>query len=304
MTNHILIIDSDQAFATALQEELHTQAGLEVRIAASGDAARQALERDDVDLAILDMGVDSDEFDDDGTCLQKTLALMRELRTVKPGVRLMVIPLMGQDVPSEVTKLNIQGTLSKPFFLDDLLPRLQRALTLPPPGSQPAAGASPSRPEPESVVVPATGPAGSARPGVESPQPATYAQTEPIDSKAIRQALFELVRETGADAAIFVGPASLVVKEGILDRGRAQALAQQVRRALETSRHVSQFLEGASKPLAHQILEGAGTRLYIQALSPLHALAVLTPLQTPLGVVRVNMQRTGRVLQAEIEASL
>jgi predicted regulator of Ras-like GTPase activity (Roadblock/LC7/MglB family) len=123
-----------------------------------------------------------------------------------------------------------------------------------------------------------------------------------VAEDAIRQALFDLVRETAADAAVFVGPAGLVLHEGVLDSGRADALGQQVRHTLETSRRVSQFLEGANAPLTHQILEGVRTRLYVCVLSPGYALAVLTPLDTTLGLVRVNMQRASRSLQRLIDA--
>jgi CheY-like chemotaxis protein len=303
MTKRILIIDSDRAFATALQEQLRDEGDLEARVALGSAEAIQALQEHDYDLTILDMGLDTDEFDDDETRVQAALALIPQIRATRPAMRLMLIPLMGEDLPTEATEMDIQGTLSKPFFVDDLLPRLESSLALPPPRTQPPPAMS--RPSP----APHRPPDRAVEPEPAAPRPA--ASTADLEGAppgrvpaedAIRQALFELVRETAADAAVFVGPAGLVVHEGVLDSGRADALAQQVRHTLETSRRVSQFLEGSNAPLTQQILEGVRTRLYVCVLSPGHALAVLTPLDTTLGLIRINMQRTSRSLQRLINA--
>jgi CheY-like chemotaxis protein/predicted regulator of Ras-like GTPase activity (Roadblock/LC7/MglB family) len=305
MIKRILIIDSDWAFATALQEQLRDEGSLDAQVALSSAEAIQALEEHDFGLTILDMGLDADEFDDDESRVQAALDLIPQIRTARPDMRLMLIPLMGEDLPAEAAEMDIQGTLSKPFFVDDLLPRLERALALPPPRSKPA----PEPPRPSST--PERVPARAAGPEPAAPHPASPianlqrvpAGQLPADD-VIRQALFELVRETAADAAVLVGPAGLTVYEGVLDSGRANALAQQVRHTLETSRQVSRFLEGSNAPLTHQILEGVRTRLYVCVLPPGHALAVLTPLDTTLGLVRVNMQRTSRSLRRLLDAGL
>ncbi len=305
MTKRILIVDSDRAFAAALQEQLRDEGDMEPQVAASRDEAIQVLQSHDFDLTIVDMGVDTDEFDDDETRLQAAMTLIREIRATQPEMRLMLIPLLGEDLPVQAAQMDIQDTLPKPFFLDELLPKLERALALPPPRPQSAPVVPPPQPEPHLAPAPAVAPKDSVpRRKVGIDRPTAPAPARPPYGAEIREALFELVREIGADAAVLVGPGGLSIHEGILDPGRADALAQQVRHTLETSRHVSQFLEGASHPLAHQILEGTRTRLYIQTLSPIHALAVLTPLRTPLGIVRVNVQRTSRALQRWIEAAL
>lgn len=300
MTKHILIIDSDRAFATALQEQLRTEGGLEARVALGSVEAIQALQEHDFDLTILDMGLDTDEFDDDEIRAQAALALIPQIRATRPEMRLMLIPLMGEELPVDTAEMDIQGTLSKPFFVDDLLSRLESALALPPPRTAPSPATPRPSPTPHRTPDRAVEPEPTASIADLAELPASRFPAE----DTIRQALFELVRETAADAAVFVGPTGLVVHEGVLDSGRADALAQQVRHTLETSRRMSQFLEGSNAPLTQQILEGVRTRLYVCVLSPGYALAVLTPLGTTLGLLRVNLQRTSRSLQRLIDASV
>jgi len=110
MTHQILIVDSNTAFATMLQESLEQGGEYRATMATSGDEALQALTAADFDLAIVDLGLS----DPDGA------TLARALRQQRPDLRLMLIPLVGEEPPPELADLDVQGTLPKPFFLPEL----------------------------------------------------------------------------------------------------------------------------------------------------------------------------------------
>ncbi|MCS7178670.1 MAG: response regulator [Anaerolineae bacterium] len=117
----VLIVDSNQAFATLLQQEIEGMESLSADVVVSGKEALQATARTDYAMAIVDMGLPD----------LPAVQLVRALRQEHPNLRLMVIPLEGDAVPAELADLPIQGTLSKPFFLPELPARIQQALSWP-----------------------------------------------------------------------------------------------------------------------------------------------------------------------------
>ncbi|RLC63044.1 MAG: hypothetical protein DRI48_08875, partial [Chloroflexi bacterium] len=114
----ILIVDSNAAFAAILQEGLEQNGEYHTTVAASGDEALEALATDEFDLAIVDLGL----TDPDG------ITLAHALRERQADLRLMLIPLMGEQIPSELSDLNVQGILPKPFFFPELPGRIADAL--------------------------------------------------------------------------------------------------------------------------------------------------------------------------------
>ncbi|MCK4472240.1 MAG: response regulator, partial [Anaerolineae bacterium] len=90
MTYQILIVDSNKAFATMLQESLEQGSDCRATVATGGDEALQALTAAEFDLAIVDLGL----TDQDGA------TLARALRQQRADLRLMLIPLMGEELPS------------------------------------------------------------------------------------------------------------------------------------------------------------------------------------------------------------
>ncbi len=47
-------------------------------------------------------------------------ALVRDIRVASPCIRIMLIPLVGEEVPDELNGVEIPSLLPKPFFVDDL----------------------------------------------------------------------------------------------------------------------------------------------------------------------------------------
>jgi DNA-binding response OmpR family regulator len=90
----ILVVDANEAFAALLQQELEN---MEMRadIAASGHEALRATAATNYAMAIVDMGLPD----------VPSAQLVRALRQEHPDLRLMVIPLEGDGVPSELADM-------------------------------------------------------------------------------------------------------------------------------------------------------------------------------------------------------
>jgi len=258
MAPRILVVDRNQAFATMLQDMLVSEGGYHAEVAGTGHEALNRLRQADFDLTIIDV----DLAPDDMTYQQ----LIRQVRRLQPTMRLMLIPLMGEDLPADVRQLDIQGTLSKPFFADDLLAGIQEALAkkVQPAGQQPA---PPSGGEPAA------------------------------DTQGV---LAELVRETQADAALLVstaaGAAQLVAHVSAWDVSRAQTLARLSATIVRTARAAAGFFGGEEELFGHYMFESRSLRLYMMALPENLLLVTVTPLHTPLGTVRANLRRAARSL--------
>jgi len=279
MAVKILVVDSNEAFATMLKGILEAEGGYSVDVAPSERKALDLLPGADYALTIVDMGLDlgGDVY----------LDLVHKVRQGWPTMRLVLIPLMGEDLPPEARTLDIQGTLTKPFFVDDLLPNIQEALTKkvrpvsPPPPSAPAsAGPLPSSEPP------------SARPAAPLPaqKPATGSGSP----------LAGLVRETGADAALLISTAAgkegLVSYVGTVAKPGAEEFARLIVAAVRAAQAAGRFLGQPDAPFEHSMFESSSVRLYALALPGERLLAVVTPVSTPLGMVRQNLRRAGRDL--------
>jgi len=131
----ILVVDADEGFATLLQESLERDQH-RVTVATSDIQAIRALVMQRFDLAVVDLGLG-----DLGGA-----ALARTLRRLQPGLRLVVVPLVGEDIPPELADLHVQGVLPKPFFQPDLADRIAAALAAPMP-ERPAPLSTRTRPE-------------------------------------------------------------------------------------------------------------------------------------------------------------
>jgi len=270
---NVLVVDGNEAFATMLQEMLETEGGYRVRVAPCGSSALAALERDRFDLTIVDMDLDPEEMD--------YRELIRRIRRVLPGMRLVLIPLMGQAVPPEAHELNVQGTLSKPFFADDLLPRIQAAL------SAPLAAVAPGAPAP--AATPAAPPA--ARPGARVGAAPPAARVQAL--------LQELVRETRADLVAVLsmqGGGGVVAQMGNRGQATTDSLAEPCLAALRAAQRLGRLLGQPDAPFEHNMFESDSFRLYILSLPGDLCLFLAAPLEAPLGAVRHNLRRTSREL--------
>jgi len=260
MPAKILVVDRNEAFAAMLQDMLVAEGGYHVEVTHTGSSALGRLQQADFDLTIVDVDLDPGDMG--------YQVLIRKVRQVRPSMRLMLIPLLGEQLSAAAGQFDIQGALSKPFFADDLLPNIEEALAkkvAPPPA-------------PEAPPV--------------SPNPAP--------SPDVQAVLSTLARETMADAVLLVSAAA--GKEGILAQAstlnyqQTHALAEHSLTTVRAAQKVARLLGQAKLPFEHNMFEGESLRFYIMALAPDLLLVIVTPLSTPLGTIRHNLRRAGRDL--------
>jgi CheY-like chemotaxis protein len=272
MAPRILIVDRNEAFAMMLEQMLVTDGGYDVQVAHNGSDALALLHGADFDLTILDIDLESEG----GRGNMDYQDLIQSVRQVRPMMRLMLIPLMGEELPPEAGKLDIQGTLAKPFFADDLLPGIKDALArrVIPPGPWPLARRASAVPE-ESVPV------GDSIPGVQA-------------------VLSDLARETAADTVLLLSTNSdsvgVLAHASTLDAEQVGMLSNLILAAVQAAQATARFLGQPDVPFEHNMFEGGGQRLYAMALPPDLLLVVATPVATPLGTIRHNLRRASRTL--------
>ncbi len=265
----ILVVDSDEAFSTMLEQILETEGAHAVEVAHSGRQALELLRRGPFNLTIIDMGLEPGDH--------AYLDLLHQVRQGWPAMRLVLIPFMGEELPADVQRVGIQGTLSKPFFVDDLLPAIEQALSRPVRPPEQARAATPSPPAPGSKA-PASG---------------------------VQPVLAGLRRETGADAALLIAAApgreALLGHSSSLSKQAAEALPGLIVAAVRAAQAVGRALGQPDAPYDHNMFETATSRLYAMALPGECLLVVMTPTGTPLGTVRSNLRRAARELGGQAQ---
>lgn len=260
MVPRILVVDRNAAFATMLKEMLETEGGYEVSVVRRGSEALALLQDGSFALTIIDMDLDPDDLDYHD--------LLPRVREAQPSVRLMLIPLLGENLPSEVRHVDIQGILSKPFFADDLLPSIEEALS-----------------KEVRQVIPLPAPA---------PAPAPQASVE------METVLLELSREIYADTVLLLslkdGDEQLIAQTSSLDSARTEALANLSIAAVRAAQATARILGQPDRPFEHNMFETDSLRLYAMHVPGEMLLAVVTPTSTPLGTLRHNLRRAARSL--------
>lgn len=289
MTNHILIVDGDLAFATILQEGIEMGGEHQATVVATALEARDVATQGHLAMAIVDMGLEDED----------PLELLQTLRERHSALRLMVIPL--DDLPDEVLALGIQGTLPKPFFLPDIPAQIEEALARP-------VGAPPAEPEPEKAadeipvepVEPAMPPTDA-----EIELPAEPAPSVPSDemlshlaneSHRITEHLRYLSRELNADAVMLTYMAELVAYAGHFSRADAERLAHVVIESWHASARVAAALGREKVRFEQSLHEGEDYVLYSLAAAADIVLSVALRSDRPLGMIRYNTKQTAQEL--------
>lgn len=271
MGARILVVDSDAAFAAMLKDLLEEDGGHTVDVARDGREALAALRRAEFALTIVDMGLEPGG--------NAYLELLHAVRQSWPSMRLVLIPFGGEDLPPEARRVDIQGVLSKPFFADDLLPAIEEALT------RRVTAAAPTPP-----LSPPPAPAARLQPVAVEPRPA--AGTPAV--------LASLARETGADLALYLsmagGREELLGQASTFGKSVVEALTGPVAAAVRAAQAAGRALGQANVPFEHNMFESGTIRLYVMVLPGDRLLLVMTPIGTPLGMVRTNLRRAARDL--------
>jgi len=263
----VLVVDSNVAFSTMLREGLEQNGGYSVTTASNGDETLQALASSEFDLAIVDLGVE----DPDGA------TLARMLRQQKPTLRLMLIPLMGEEVPPELGDLPVQGILPKPFFLPELPGRIADALAQPSPSGQAVAEMAAAKPI----------------------APSGQFSVPPERLPEITQAMTRLFQEINAEAVILTCGGNLIAHTGRLPAEDSANLAQVADESWRTSARVARIL-GREQLRFEQSVEGSEHMFYSLAVAEDIILSVALRISVPLGMIRHRTKAAAETLRALI----
>jgi ActR/RegA family two-component response regulator/predicted regulator of Ras-like GTPase activity (Roadblock/LC7/MglB family) len=300
VSNQILIVDSDVAFATILKEGIETGGEYEVALVTTALKARNIAAQGHLTMAIVDMVLEGED----------SLELLQTLRERHPQLRLMVIPV--DSLPAEVISLGIQGTLSKPFFLPDIPSQIEAALSRP-------VGASPMEDEQmedeqAEAAVEASGKTGDLPATiVETPAPEALPTlpsepSSPVPSAEMRAHLASeshrltnqlryLSRELNADAVLLTYGTELVAYAGHFGRADAERLAQVVSESWQASARVAAALGREQVRFEQSLHEGEDYLLYSLATATEIVLSVALRSDRPLGMIRYNTKQTAQELE-------
>ncbi len=305
MTQQILIVDNMEAFATILKEGIENGGDYKATVVATAAEAREVAADLQPVMVIVDLGLQDED----------AVALLAHFRELDPDLRLMVIPV--DEVPPEVTALEIQGTLSKPFFLPDIPAQIEEALAR-------AVGApfEAPEPEPEAVEAPealavevtseAAGAAGAAEaagapgaseasvvatPTLPSPSAELLAHLDKV-SQRLTHHLRHLSRELNADAVMLTCGAELVAYAGHFGQADAERLAHVVSESWQASARVAAALGKKDVRFEQSLHEGEDYLLYSLAAAAQVVLSVALHADRPLGMIRYNTKQTVEEMQS------
>lgn len=294
MTHSILVVDGDRAFSTILKEGLEATRNYQVALVHAGADALESVVERHFDMVIVDMGLSD----------VRPITLVKAIREAKPAMRLVLIPLFGQQIPAELQALKIQGILPKPFFVGDLPQIVAKAMGTespapPAPESKvgaasrhtpPAAGRQPlSREEP--------GPPAAVAPSVEPPtySPETVARLQAKEPQIV-QLLKSLNREIRAESIIVTLGAHLIASAGLLNRAQSANLAALVAASTEAAARLAAFLGEPDARFEQSLHEGAEYRLYSLSLSEGLVLSLALSSDVPLGTLRYRARQAAEEL--------
>jgi CheY-like chemotaxis protein len=306
VTQSILVVDSDNAFATILKEGLESTGAYRVStVQAGGDALESVIEKP-FDMVIVDMGLPD----------VKPVTLVKAIREAKPSMRLMLIPLLGQRIPDDLQDVEIQGILPKPFFVGDLPDIVGQAIA-----ADVAMSSFPSKPELKVAVSARSNAVALKEPSVpahvtqepsppeEAPilAPAAPLDETPAYSKETMAALQakegeivrllkDLNREVRAESIMVTLGAELVAFSGLLGREQAAELAALVAATTKAAARSATFLGEPDGRFEQSLHEGAEYRLYSLTLSEELVLSLALSSDVPLGSLRYRTRQTAEEL--------
>lgn len=305
-TSHILVVDSDDGFGNMLTEALRNSGLYTARRVQTGGDALQAVVEEVFDLVIIDMAVND----------MAPATLVHAVREAKSGMRIMMIPFIGQDLPGSIKSLDINGILTKPFFVGALPDLINQAIgqgksrsTAPGAVTPPAPPKiSPPPPLPRTSPAPPlpvqSQPAQQSRPmaavaaPVSPPVPVEVPQAmlPQIPQETIRflraneteilRLLDDLNREVRAEAILLIAGSELIAQAGLLSRVQCQELTLLVSQSSQAVAQAARFLGERAGRFAQSLHEGAEYRLYSLSLGEGILLSLALSSNVPLGMIR------------------
>ncbi len=308
---NILVVDSDEGFGYMLKEGLENSGSYNASWVQSGSDALEAVVEQPFDLVIIDMGLAD----------MAPLTLVQAIREAKNGMKVMMIPLMGQTLPDQISKLNINGVLPKPFFVGDLPDLIDQAMgrrktsphirtvTAPPRPGNPPAPPRPTQPVASANVAPA-----SVTPTLEkepdfaddsavltiAAAPQETVRYLRANETEILRLLDDLNREVRAEAILLIAGVELIAHAGMLSRVQCQELTLLVAQSSQAAAHAAKFLGEAAGRFAQSLHEGTEYRLYSLSLGEGILLSMALSSNVPLGMIRHQCRQIAEQLSRYI----
>lgn len=304
---NILVVDSDEGFGFMLKEGLQNSGHYTAKCVHTGSDALQAVVEEGFDLVIIDMGLVD----------MSPATLVHAIREAKNGMRVMMIPFIGQDLPKDIKALDINGILTKPFFVGDLPDLIGQAIGQNKSGASPrqAAAATPtpvaaadpppkSSPPPAPVIAPPKPKAAPPPPTPSPPVPSESSYLAPgtVSQETIRflraneaetlRLLDDLNREVRAEAILLIAGVELIAHAGMLSRAQCQELTTLVSQSSQAAAQAARFLGERAGRFAQSLHEGAEYRLYSLSLAEGVSLSLALSSNVPLGMIRHQCRQT------------
>ncbi|OGO12233.1 MAG: hypothetical protein A2Y93_18080 [Chloroflexi bacterium RBG_13_68_17] len=121
MRSQILVVDANPIFAGLVRQTLEETGRYQVVAAARGQDAIDIARRTDIHLAIVDLDLPD----------LPGLEVMRRIRSLRPDLILVAVPIGGELDAAERARLQIHDVLTKPFYLPELAQKMDAALGMP-----------------------------------------------------------------------------------------------------------------------------------------------------------------------------
>ncbi len=301
-TPNILVVDSDEGFGNMLKGGLNSSGYYQAECVHSGRAAVMFLKATPCDLVIIDMALDD----------VSPIKLVRAIRKAKPKLRVMLIPLMGQTLPEKVTTaLEINGILTKPFFVGDLPDVVNKALGIEAsqltsvpvkPASQ--APTSTETKNEQTSDTPSTSASESSEPQPDVPPqvalPSIPQETVSFlraNESEILRLLGDLNREVRAEAIMLVAGQELIANAGLLSREKCRELTLLIAQSSQAAAQAAQYLGETAGRFTQSLHEGKDYRVFTLTLREGVLLSLALSSNVPLGMIR----HQARLIAQQIE---
>lgn len=293
---NILVIDSDEGFGNMLAEGLINSGYYQAKCVHTGSNALEAVVEEQFDLVVIDMGLTD----------MSPITLVQAIREAKSGMRIMMIPLMGQELPDLVKALNINGVLTKPFFVGDLPDLINQALgRRPSPQVSPPIARAPAQTPPSPTKMPeqevASEPASITY--EDAPMSTTIAAVPQETIRFLRANETEILRllddlnvEVRAEAILLIAGGELIAQAGMLSRENCQELTMLVAQSSQAAAQAAKFLGEQGNSFSQSLHEGEAYRLYTLTLGDRILLSLALSSNVPLGMIRHQCRRVAEQL--------
>lgn len=282
---NILVVDSDEGFGLILKEGLENSGFYHARCVHTGAAALESVVEENYDLVIVDMALTD----------MPPKTLIQAVRDAKSGMKIMVIPLIGQKVPDSIQALSINGFLTKPFFVGDLPDLIDEAIgrRRNPADARPVAPPVTVAPPPaaDKAPLPAETPPVESMAAPAPPVPMTTVSRDTLrylraNEAEILRLLDDLNREVRAEAILLIAGGELIAQAGMLSREHCQELTLLVAQSSQAAAQAANFLGEPAGRFLQSLHEGNAYRLYSLSLSEGILLSLALSSNVPLGMIR------------------